>query len=435
MTDPTDAEAVLDWIEESREDLVDFLLTFGNVPSPRGREGEAARFLHEWLADRGLDARLQPVVGDRANVVATLRGDRTGDGEDLVFNGHLDTAHGDPDEDGEVLAEQPRAYRESWRDDPFLKGDDVVNDKGPLAATVFAALALDRVGVPLSGDLHVTGTVGEISGTTVGEFRDAERYAGNGVGTRHLVESGVTGDYALVAECTDFSVARAECGVVWFEVSLAGSSTYHPLKAREGPETDPAERSDVVTDLARATLAFEEWAEEYCREHTREYDHATVRPTAGVGAVRSGKPYAPAAAPGSGTLYLDVRLPPGETPEFARGEVEAVLADLGVEATVEPYLFRRGYVADADAVSGLTDPLTAAHRSVRGAAPSRPAPHVTSMWRDSNVFNEVGVPSVNYGPSRAPDAFPDSGLSDAIRIDDLVSATKVYALTAMEVCR
>lgn len=430
----TDRQAVVDWIENARGDMIDFLLDFGNVASPRGHEGDASRFLAEWLTDQGLDARLQPVVGDRANVVATLGGDQSGDGEALVFNGHIDTAHGNPEEDGQVLVDQPRAYGESWRDGPFLKGDDIVNDKGPLGAQVFAALALDRAGVPLSGTLHLTGVIGEISGTTVDEFQDQERYAGNGLGTRRLVDNGVTGNYALVAECTDFAISRMECGVVWFKITVKNpaSAPYHPLQAR--PDVDPADRQGAVTDVARTVLALEEWAGAYPKKHTREYDYGTVTPTAGVGAVRCGRPYAPAAAPRKGTIYLDVRLPPEETVSFARTEVEAVLGDLSVDATVEPYLFRRGYVADEDAVRGLTGPLEEAHRVVNGDEPDPPAPHVTSMWRDSNVFNEVGIPSVNFGPPRAADAFPDSNLTDAIRIDDLMAATKIYALTALDIC-
>jgi acetylornithine deacetylase/succinyl-diaminopimelate desuccinylase-like protein len=428
----TDRRAVLEWIDDAREDLVEFVLAAGDVPSPRGEEAEVARFLHEWLTDRGLDAQLQPVVGDRANVVATLPGTREGDGADLAFNAHLDTAHGETELDDHLETDQPRAFTESWRDDPFLKGDDVANDKGPLGAQVFAALALDRAGVELAGDLHVTGTIGEIAGATVGEYRDRERYAGMGLGTRHLVERGLAADYALVAECTDFAVARMECGVAWFEVTLSGASIYHPRKVI-GALEDPADRSDVVSDLARTVEALEAWAGDYCERHTREYDHGTVRPIAGVGAVRTGTPPCPAAAPGTADIYLDVRLPPGETAAFARREVESVLADLPVDATVEPYLFRRGYVAD-DAVSGLTDPLEAAHGEVRGEDPSRPAPHVTSVWRDSNVFNGAGIHSVNFGPPRAPEAFPDSVLSHAIRVDDLVTAAKIYALTAMDVC-
>lgn len=197
---------------------------------------------------------------------------------------------------------------------------------------------------------------------------------------------------------------------------------------------DIEDRSDVVERLGQAILALEEWGEAYRREHTVEYDHGTVTPTASVGAVRSGKPYPPAAAPGSATIYFDVRLPPGATPSLVRGEIGSALAEIGVNASVEPYLFRRGYVADPDTVAGLVEPLETAHESIRDSEPTPPPPHVTSMWRDSNVFNAVGIPSVNYGPPRAPEAFPESELSDAIRLDDLVSAAKIYVRTALAIC-
>ncbi|MEF8756736.1 MAG: hypothetical protein V5A33_00720, partial [Halobacteriales archaeon] len=185
----TDEEAVLAWIENRREDLIEFVLEFGNVPSPRGQEGAAGRYLRDWLAEQGLDAQRQQVVGARANVVATVPGDRGAGGSDLIVNGHIDTAHGRPDE--RIDGETPRAYTEAWREGEFLKGDDVANDKGPLAAGIFAALALERTGVAIEGDLHLAGTVGEIAGTTVDEYRDRERYAGTGLGTRRLVESGL----------------------------------------------------------------------------------------------------------------------------------------------------------------------------------------------------------------------------------------------------
>jgi hypothetical protein len=55
------------------------------------------------------------------------------------------------------------------------------------------------------------------------------------------------------------------------------------------------------------------------------------------------------------------------------------------------------------------------------------------MWRDLNVFNEVGIPSVCYGPPRQRE--PLSGAQNrAMKISDLVQATKVYALTALLVC-
>ena len=55
------------------------------------------------------------------------------------------------------------------------------------------------------------------------------------------------------------------------------------------------------------------------------------------------------------------------------------------------------------------------------------------MWRDVNVFNEVGIPSVCYGPPRQKDPYSGAG-NRAMKIDDLVTAAKVYALCALEIC-
>jgi hypothetical protein len=44
-----------------------------------------------------------------------------------------------------------------------------------------------------------------------------------------------------------------------------------------------------------------------------------------------------------------------------------------------------------------------------------------------SIFNEMGIPSVTYGPPRAFE-------HPAMKIADLVAAAKVYAGTALAVC-
>jgi desulfoferrodoxin (superoxide reductase-like protein) len=46
------------------------------------------------------------------------------------------------------------------------------------------------------------------------------------------------------------------------------------------------------------------------------------------------------------------------------------------------------------------------------------------MWRDTNVFNEMGIPAITYGPKRRC----------PIPVDDMVKAAKVYAMTAFSIC-
>lgn len=427
---------VIDWIETHRDDIESFALDLANVPSPRGHEREAGDFVYDWLDASGIRATRQPVLADRANVIGTLPG--RGGGESLLLDAHLDTAHGNHEEDRWIVPERHRVFEEAWRDGDYLIGDDVVNDKGPLAATLWAALALQRAGVTLEGDLHVAGVVGEIGGAVVDEHTDHDRLAGTGIGTRELLDGGFTSDHAIVAEATDYAIARMEAGVAWFRIRLRGTTRYQPLIALPDGDRVVEDHPGVLPAAARAALAIEEWAVGYREANTVEYDHGTMRPTAGVGAIRSGQPYVPSKAPGIAALYVDVRLPPGKRPEFVRDDLESVLADLDVEGEVDCYMFRRGYVAADDAVEPIRRAVDAGLDRVRDGVSPRPSPASTSMWRDFNVLAEVGVPCVMFGPPRStPPGWEQANQPhphSALHVDDLVDATKVYALAAMDLC-
>ena len=96
--------------------------------------------------------------------------------------------------------------------------------------------------------------------------------------------------------------------------------------------------------------------------------------------------------------------------------------------TIEPFVYRRGYEA-GDEVQPLVRDVEAAHERVLGGSPGRPIDAITSMWRDSNVFIEAGIPTVIYGPGASVGAG-----NFAMKIGDLVNASRVYATIAMQVC-
>jgi len=53
------------------------------------------------------------------------------------------------------------------------------------------------------------------------------------------------------------------------------------------------------------------------------------------------------------------------------------------------------------------------------------------MWRDVNIFNEVGIPAATFGFPRktAP------GLNEKfVDIDYLIDCPKMYALVALDIC-
>jgi hypothetical protein len=106
-----------------------------------------------------------------------------------------------------------------------------------------------------------------------------------------------------------------------------------------------------------------------------------------------------------------------------------VVLGLGLEVEIEPYLFRRGY--EGQGTEPLQSAIRQAHARFFAAPPQEPDAPVSSMWRDLNVYNEIGIPSVTYGP---PLGLSSEGWSYFIRADDIVRAAKLYALIALDVC-
>ncbi len=70
-----------------------------------------------------------------------------------------------------------------------------------------------------------------------------------------------------------------------------------------------------------------------------------------------------------------------------------------------------------------------AHFTTFGATPPQPNPATCSMWRDVNIFNEVGIPAISYGPRSERHSFRRS-----FTIEALYNAACVYARTAVDIC-
>jgi acetylornithine deacetylase/succinyl-diaminopimelate desuccinylase-like protein len=126
-----------------------------------------------------------------------------------------------------------------------------------------------------------------------------------------------------------------------------------------------------------------------------------------------------------GDIYFDVRLVPERKPEAIQKELETCLSALDLDFDIVPFQYSRGHIAkNADP---LIEAIQSAHRYVLGTEPPQPPSAEVSMWRDLNVFNETGIPSVCYGAPRQRETM-SGGQNRVMRITDLVTATKVYAV-------
>jgi acetylornithine deacetylase/succinyl-diaminopimelate desuccinylase-like protein len=414
---PDDVVALID-----PQEVVDLALALGNIDSPTGSEGPAGQFVYDWLERNGFAPRKYALVPERFNVAACLSG--SGNGYSLIFNAHLDTTLR---RDAVWSARDPEdpLYHSAWVEGDHIYGDGVVNDKGPMAAFLVAAKAIRASGYPLKGDLIVSAVAGEISREPIEEWQ-GPAYLSKDLGVRFMVTHGVVADFALVAEGTGFGIVGIEPGKAHFKVTVTtdGPRYYTPYLPRP---TGLADSGNAIVRASAAVAAFEQWAYEYQVRNTYRGPTGTIVPKASVNAIRSGYPFNVTSAPQICSFYVDTRILPGANPMDVRDELRGVLRSAGVEGTVELYLYRPGF--EAKGADRLIETIRRCHARTFDAPPAIVGDPVTSMWRDTNAFNELGIPAISYAPRAASHATTKS-----FRVKDLTDAALVYARIAMDLC-
>jgi acetylornithine deacetylase/succinyl-diaminopimelate desuccinylase-like protein len=420
MNPDATAQKVLDRIDA--DELVEVALDLGKIDSPTGSEGEVGQYVYDWLLRHGFAPKKLGLFPDRFNVVATLPGQARG--RSLVFNSHMDTTIAKEEVWTTRRAAEP-IFHSAWREGDFLIGNGICNDKGPMAAWLVAAKAIRESGAALKGDLTLMAVVGEIGLEPVDEFQPPD-YLAKEAGTRYAIIRGAVADYALVAEGTDFGLIWVEAGKAFFKITVFGDDfpIYTPYVARPTPlEKSP----NAIVRMARLIERLEEWAYDYERRHRYECPGGVVIPRVNIGAIRAGVPYKITKTVQQCAIYVDVRITPVQNPLDVQDELRRLVADAGLQGEVELYTYRRAY--EGRQVEPLAEAIRRSHRQVFGVDPGVGAPHFSSMWRDINVFNEVGIPSITYGPGASV-----GGGNFAMRITDLVTAARLYALIALDIC-
>jgi len=428
------AQIVLEQIEGSRQALTDLCLELGNLPDTPGHESQVGKAVSRWLDYAGISARTQTISEESINVIGIVRGtgDRAGGGRSLILNAHMDTQGAEPEGDDAVRHQ----VRGAWVKNDLVYGRSLASDKAQVAAELIAARAISDCRITLMEDLYVTAVAQETSApigdsaiknwSGIGPITSQVR---EGHGARWLVEHGVVADYALVIEVSNFTVTTAQAGYLRLRISVPGNIPYTPGINRSlgnSGTPNPFERAGHIV------TALENWAREWEVSGREEYEGGVIVPRAQVYEITGSGP-AWTEPTDYCFVFFDIRLGPSARPTEIISSVRHHLEETGIPIEINPYDYRRGYVADD--VSNFLSALKTAHHSVLGAELPMAEPRMTSMWRDANAFNEAGIPAIGYGPPTQEEM--GSGLAGAIRpisIEDLLATSKVIALTALQVC-
>jgi acetylornithine deacetylase/succinyl-diaminopimelate desuccinylase-like protein len=416
------AQRVFDHIDV--DELVKVALDLGNIDSPTGSEGPVADYVYDWLIRQGIAARKVALVPDRPNVVGVVPG--TSHGRSLVFNSHMDTTiH--KDEWWTTRRAADPIFHSAWRDGDALVGNGVCNDKGPMATWLLAAKAIVGSGIILKGDLVLMAVVGEIGVEPVDEFQPPA-YLAKEPGTRYAITRGGVADFALVAEGTDFGIVGVEAGKAFFKLTVFGDDApiYTPYINRP---TAIEQNPNAIVRMAALLPRLEEWAYDYERTHRYEGPGGVIVPRVNVGAIRGGVPYKITKTVQQCAIYVDVRTTPVQNPLDLREDLRRLVRGAGLSGEVELYTYRPAFEIDPRRAEPLVGAITRAHEAVMGGSLKPAAPPFSSMWRDINCFNEMRIPAVTYGPGVSV-----GGGQFVMPISALVTGTRLYALTALDLC-
>lgn len=399
-----------------RDAVVDLCLKFGNIESGYGDEGPVADFLHGWMEDEGFRPRRVGLIEERFNVIGALPG---GTGPSLLFNSHLDT--GRNRKDTWILRDPHKDwYHSAWVQGDHIVGDGVINDKGPLAAFLIAARAIRDAGVELGGDLYLSGVCGEIGQEPVDEFQGIT-YQSKDIGAHYLANHGPhIPDRVIVAEATSFKLVGLEAGKLHLKVTTYGHEVYTPyLDERRFDQNAIYRMAEILPTINR-------WIETYEADHVLVTPVGTCRPKVNIGAIRGGVPYRMTHTPEVCSIYIDIRIAPGTAPAPVVRSLKEALAGFS-DVDVEPHVYRPGHVVEngEELVAGCGD----AHRLVFGEDMEVGDGPTASMWRDINVYNELKIPAITYGPARAS----IDGMA-GVSIQGIHDVALFYAASALKLC-
>lgn len=443
MSEKLDADWVINNIDAEGISQLDRDLI--GIPSPTGHERELGEFILDWFRSNGIETIKQEVGPDRLNAVGIIRG--SGGGLSLMFNGHMDTTFtGIPNEQLIMGATET-----IWRPKAVIKegvimGPGAYNDKGPIAAFMVAAKAITGAKIRLKGDLILAAVSGEIERAPIGPYQ-GPAYWGAGHGTAFLLSHGITSDYALVAEPSGFGITWVLPGVLFAKITVYGEGIYTPY----APHADKFENSpNAIVKMIRIAEAVELWATEYEKINRREYDGRVMIPKVNLGGITGGLPFQPNYSASECSLYIDIRTPPDKDTLEVKSELERVIKGVGIEAQVTLFFSRKGYQGKGNTV--LVESLTQSFQQVFGRKPEVTQPPYNSTWNDLNIYHANGIPGVKFGPPRHRQAWDVARIEElvdsskiikkeemeldlqAVKIDDLVNLSKVYALTAADIC-
>ncbi len=431
-------QSVIERVDAWKDKLVTLCRGLVRIPSfdreTRG-EAESAYLVGKHLEPFKISTEFFKSHSSIENLVATLKGAK--DGRRLLFNGHIDVV--------------PPGRLDDWSVEPFggdvkdgrVYGRGSVDMKGGVAAMAMALCVLKDLDLPLKGTV-ILNVVG-----------DEERQGD--LGTTWCIDNiweKIRADVAIVGEPTGTgALGRTLCigekGPVWVKVSTKGRKAHGSvplmgenaitkmirfltaLLERELPTVPPPLERGVLVKQIAGVMGIDSAALELLLAKNDSLKplqavlEALTKTTLNVGTISGG--VVANVVPDHCEVELDFRILPGQSPQTITAFLNELASDLGLANDFEVKVlsaFEGTSVPDFE-----NDLLATTLQTTSRELAGRTIFFMATFATDGRLLRKAGIPStVVYGPGNGALAHK---ADEYISIEEMVTATKVYALTAI----
>lgn len=390
-----------------------------------GAEADVSALMADLYREAGADVELVTVEKGRDNACGRVKG--SGGGRSLLFNGHVDVV--------------PVGNTGRWSRSPFsgqvtdteIHGRGTTDMKGGVVAHGIAAVALRQAGVQLRGDLVLQSVVGEEVGDHL-------------CGTTAALQAGYTADAAIVCEPTNFerglpNLVPVTPGLLWFSISLEGKAAHSGLRGLTIHPTLDGELLGVNT-VDKFWIIYQ--ALRHLEDTWATYDrHPLFRPgyfnlLPGVLTANPTGIFVPFFLADTLTVEYCVYHHPDRSNDDVIEEIERTITNACAndrwltehpprfewKLLWPPYTLPEGH--------DLLPALMAAHTgAIDGLTAPPPVQEGFLGVCDLTWMDALGIKGLVYGPGVGKTAH---AVDEYLMIDQLVTATKTYALLAMDYC-
>ena len=381
-----------------KQELVTFLREIIAIPSMCGKEQAVVQRIKKEMEKNGYDKVWIDPLGNLFGMMGT--GSRV-----IALDGHCDTvAAGDPD---------------NWQCDPFkgdyrkniIYGRGAADQKGGLAAAVYAGRVLKEIGIPENTSILVVASVLE---------EDFE-----GLSWKYILEKGnIIPEAVLLTEPSNMGIRIGQRGRMEIKVETRGISCHG--SAPERGENAIYKIAPVIRDIDKLDKKL---------HNTSVLGKGTVAVTA----IRSSAPSL-CAVPDRAEIHLDRRLTQGETLETCIKEISNLKSVQSAEAaiTVPEYSVKSytGLVYPVKAFYPMwlmerTHPLVrCAERAYQDQFSLEPD---VGVWAFSTngvtTKGSFDIPTIGLGPGREEHAHT---IDDQVNEKDLVKAVEFYTAVVFD---